>query len=201
MTTVAEMPTMSGSEVAPYLVTSDLFSWMVDQGIFPRDRRVFLWDGRLYEKMAKSKPHAAVQGAFTTELGRRLPQGYYLGPENPVRLDETHLPLPDLVVARGNALDYYETRYPDGRDVVLVVEVAVSSLAADLGPRLARYASTLPSAVYLVADVLNRQLLLHTLPQANGEYLQRVVTGPGGQLCLQIDGIDIEPIAYESVMR
>ena len=106
-----------------------------------------------------------------------------------------------MVVARGNPLDFYESRYPDGRDVVLVVEIAVSSLAADLGPRLTRYATTLPSAAYIVADVPNRRILLHSEPRADGTYLRQVVTGPGERLLIQLDGLDIEPIAYEEVMR
>src|SRR5271168_5172653 len=110
MTTVTELPVMSGFAEAPYLITSDLFTRMVEQGMFARDQRVFLWGGRLYEKMAKSKARAAVQNAFVGALARRLPQGLFVGAENPVRLDETHLPLPDLVVARGNPLDYFDTR-------------------------------------------------------------------------------------------
>ena len=201
MATVADMPLMSGFEETPYLITTELFTQMVEQGMIPRDRRVFLWGGRLYEKMAKSKAHSAVQNAFIGALSRRLPQGLFVGAENPVRLDETHLPLPDLVVARGNPLDYFDSRYPDGRDVLLVVEVAVSSLPDDLGARLSRYALTLPSAVDLVADVHHHQLLVHTRPSATGEYEERVITRPGEVLRLQLGGIDLEPIPFEEVMR
>jgi len=201
MATVAATPVMSGFEEAPYLITSDLFTQMVEQGMFPRERRVFLWGGRLFEKMAKSKAHAAVQNAFIGALSRRLPQGLFVGAENPVRLDETHLPLPDLVVARGNPLDYFDSRYPDGRDVLLVVEVAVSSLPEELGARRSRYASTLPSAVYLVADVPHHRLLVHIHPRATGEYAERVITCPGEVLRLQLGGVDLEPIPFEEVMR
>src|SRR4051794_21557238 len=101
MGNVAELPTRSGFEEIPFLITSDLFTRMVEQGMFPDDRRVFLWGGRLYEKMAKSKAHSAVQNAFIGALARRLPRGLFVGAENPIRLDESHLPLPDIVVARG----------------------------------------------------------------------------------------------------
>ncbi len=106
MTTLIERPATSAFEEELYVVTSDLFTQMVEQGMFPRDRRVFLWGGRLYEKMAKSKPHSAVQNAFIQALTQRLPQGLFVGAENPVHLDETHLPLPDLVVIRGKPLDF-----------------------------------------------------------------------------------------------
>ncbi|MBX6311325.1 MAG: Uma2 family endonuclease [Isosphaeraceae bacterium] len=140
MATVAEMLVTSGFEEAPYPLTSDVFCQMIEQGLIPRDRRVFLWGGRLYEKMAKTKAHAAVPNAFLGALARRLPPGLFVGAENPVRLDNIHVPLPNVVVVRGAPLDYFDTRYPDGRDVRLVVEVAVSSLPEDLGDRLSRYA-------------------------------------------------------------
>ena len=141
MSTVAEALSTLEYEEAPYVITSDVFARMVELGAFPSDSRVFLWDGRLYEKMAKSRPHAAVQNSFSAALSKRLPPGYFVGHENPVRLDEKHLPLPELIIVRGKSLDFFDTRYPDARDVVLVVEIAVTSLPADLGPRLSRYAA------------------------------------------------------------
>ncbi len=184
----------------PYAITSDEFARMVERGVFPADRRVVLWAGGLFEKLAKSKAHSAVQNALISAIGRRLPAGLFLGAENPVRLDDTHLPLPDLIVARGQPLDFYADRFPDGRDVLLVVEVAVTSLPADLGSRLALYGSCLPHADYLVADVPNRRMILHRGPRADGRFADRIVIGPGQALELQLDGRPIGPIRFEDVM-
>jgi Uma2 family endonuclease len=179
---------------------------MVEQGLIPQDRRVFLWDGRLYEKMAKSKAHSAVQNAFIGALARRLGPGLFVGAENPVRLDMTHVPLPDVVVARGAPLDYFDTRYPEGRDVALVVEVAVSSLPEDLGVRLLRYAAALPLAIYIVADVPHRQVLVHALPRPANDprgvgYDECTVVRPGDVIRLRLDDVELEPIPYGEVMR
>lgn len=207
MATVAAEPLLtSGFEEVPFPITSDMFTQMVEQGLIPHDRRVFLWGGRLYEKMAKSKAHAAVQSAFIGAFSRRLPPGLFLGAENPVRLDLTHLPLPDVVVARGAPVDFFDTRHPDARDVELVVEVAVSSLPDDLGARLSRYALTLPLAAYVVDDVSHRQILIHTNPRvtsdsSGGEYAEYTVVGPGATMRLRLGGVDVEPIPYEEVMR
>ena len=204
-TALATTPTEE-IQASPYPITSDLFGQMIAQGLFPSDSRVFLWGGRLYEKMAKTLPHASVQNAFLGAVARRLPPDLFLGAENPVRLDALHLPLPDLIVARGEPLDFFSSRYPDGRDVVLVIEVAVSSLAADLGPRLSRYALTLPGATYLMADVLHRRVLIHSDPSLNpktgqGEYGTRVEVGPGESIRLKLGGVEIDPIPFEEVMR
>jgi len=197
---------MGGVEEMPYPITSDVYFQMVEQGLIPHDRRVFLWGGRLYEKMAKSKSHSAVQNALNQALTRRIPSGLFVGNENPLRLDSTHVPLPDLVVVRGKPLDYFDTRYPEGHDVVLVVEVAVSSLPEDLGVRLSRYASALPLAAYVVADVLHHQILVHTTPRPSddpggGGYGDCSVVRPGGVIRLWLDGVELEPIPYEEVMR
>lgn len=206
MATVAEVLVTSGFEETSYPITSDVYFQMVEHGLIPPERRVFLWGGRLYEKMAKSKAHSAVQNAFIGALARRLPPGLFVGAENPVRLDDSHVPLPDVVVARGAPLDYFDTRYPDGRDVRLVVEVAVTSLPEDLGKHLSRYAQALPLAPYIVADVPHRQVLVHAQHQAAddlgaGRYGERSVVRPGEVIRLRLEGVDLEPIPYEEVLR
>ena len=206
MATVTEATEASVSEEAPYSITSDVYVQMVEQGLIPTERRVFLWGGRLFEKMAKTKAHAAVHCAFIGAIARRLPAGMFVGDENPVRLDDTHVPLPDVIVARGAPLDYYDTRYPDGRDVLLVVEVAVSSLPEDPGPRLARYARSLPMATYIVADIPHRQALVHTRPQVTddpspGRYGDRLAVRADEAIRLRLEGTDLEPIPFDEVMR
>lgn len=205
MATATEPSQSLLTEDQPFSISSELYERMVESGVIPWDRRVFLWDGRLFEKMAKSRDHAAVQAVFTTILARRLPEPYYVGPENPVRLDATHVPLPDLIVLKESPLRAHSTRYPDGRDVLLVLEVAVTSLPEDLGPRLARYASSLPLACYLVADVPGRRILIHKGPIAGegeqpGRYESVETVTAGGSLRLTIDGIALEPIPYEQLL-
>src|SRR5262245_7854202 len=80
----------------PYDLTADLFSRMVELGLIPRERRVFLRDGRLYEKMAKTKAHGSVGAGITMAVARRLPAGWGLWPESTIALDPTHAPLPDF---------------------------------------------------------------------------------------------------------
>lgn len=190
----------------PYPITSDIYGQMVESGLIPVDRLVYLWGGRLFEKMAKTKAHAGTHAGLITALARRLPADMFIAAENPVRLDPVHVPLPDVVVARGRAVELYQSRYPDGRDIVLIAEVAVTSRAQDLGDRLSRYALTLPDAIYIVADVKNRKLLVHRGPRAipetdRGEYTEVETVGPGQMLRLTIGGVALEPIPFEDVMR
>ena len=73
------------------------------------------------------------------------------------------MPLPDFSIIRG-PLDRYRRRWPGPEDVGLVVEVAVTSLAADLGKRASRYARA-GVPCYWVADAVNRRIIAHGRPR------------------------------------
>jgi hypothetical protein len=93
-------------------------------------------------------------------------------------------------------------RYPTSGDIALVVEVAVTSLPRDLGPRLAVFARRLPEAVYLVVDVSNRRIVIHRESQSEPPgYAQIETVGPGQALRLTIGGVELAPIPFEDVLR
>src|SRR3954469_3503711 len=105
MATVTEAapPSISTTDV-PFDLTTDLFSRMVEAGMIPQDRRVYLHEGRLYEKMAKTKAHGSVGAGITMTLAPRLPAGWSLWPESTIALDPTNAPLPDFAVVRSGDL-------------------------------------------------------------------------------------------------
>ena len=59
--------------------------------------------------------------------------------QNPLRLDDINEPEPDIAVLRPRA-DFYTTAHPGPADVLLVIEVADTSLAYDLGTKVPLYA-------------------------------------------------------------
>ena len=93
-------PSQAPAADVPYDLTIDLFSRMVESGLIPPDRRVFLTNGRLYEKMAKTKAHGYVGAAINRAVHRRLPDGWSLWPESTIVLDPTNAPLPDFALVR-----------------------------------------------------------------------------------------------------
>ncbi len=203
MATVAEpsasLPPPRG---APFEVTSDLFFRMIELGLIPGDRRVYLWSGGLCEKMAKTVAHAIGAIAIQEALRKRLPPGWLLWPENPIRLDARHAPLPDIPVVRGS-LDLYrrENRHPEAGDVGLLVEVSVSSLAADLGEVLETFARALVPA-YWVADVKGRRVIAHQNPRVidgRGEYARVEPFGKGQEVPLVLDGVEVARIPVDEL--
>ncbi len=202
--TEAQAPQAQAARM-PYDLTIDLFSRMVESGLIPQDRRVFLSDGRLYEKMAKTKAHGFVGAAINGSLNRRLPEGWSLWPESTIALDPTNAPLPDFAVVRSaNPLDYASpARYPGPGDVGLLIEVAVTSLRDDLTTALEQYArASIPA--YWVVDVPGRRILVHADPRVidgRGEYARVETYRPGQSLPLVLDGREVARIPFDELLR
>jgi len=99
---------------------------MAEVGIIGRDERVELIDGRIVAKDQIRSPHAwCVNRCVGIFAGRG---DGLLSVQNPIRLGDNGEPQPDLVVMRPETpMD----RHPRPEDILLVVEVADSSLAYD----------------------------------------------------------------------
>jgi Uma2 family endonuclease len=178
---------------------------MIEAGVVPEDRRVFLRDGRLYEKTAKTKSHGYVGAALNRALISRLPEGWSVWPECTVVLDARNAPLPDFSVIRGsNPLDYgAPERYPVAGDVGILIEVAVTSLRGNLTLSLGTYARA-GVAVYWVVDVVGRRILVHSEPRMvgqRGEYGRVESYGPGQVVPLVLDGVEVGRVPVDEVVR
>jgi Uma2 family endonuclease len=173
-------------------LTSDEFLAMVEAGIFEDDRRVFLWAGRVYEKMAKTQSHAIASVLINKALVKRLPEEWEVSPENPVRLDGTHVPLPDYAVVRG-PFQQYSDHPPRPEDVGLIIEIAVSILSRDVRERAEQFARAGVPA-YWVIDVNGRQILEHRDPQTvdgGRRYATIRCAAPGEEIELILDGVSV----------
>jgi Uma2 family endonuclease len=193
-TAIAAAPPRTSSGDVPYDLTIDLVSRMVESGLIPQDRRVFLRAGRLYEKMAKTKAHGYVGAAIDRAVNRRLPDGWSLWPESTVVLDPTNAPLPDFAVPE---------RYPGPGDIGLLIEVAVTSLHDDLTRTLEQYARALIPVDWVV-DVPGRRILVHTEPRVvdgKGEYARVETYRPGQSLPLVLDGQEVALIPFDELLR
>lgn len=178
---------------------------MVESGLIPHDRRVYLERGRLFEKMAKSKAHGYVGAAINRSVARRLSENWSLWPESTIKLDAANAPLPDFAVIRcANPLDFASpARYPEASDVGLIIEVAMTSLQADLTHALDLYARFL-IPVYWVVDIAGGRVLVHSVPkvvEGVGEYTRVEIYRSGDSIPLVLDGEEITKIAIEEFLR
>lgn len=205
MATAVEAPAMGlGGDEAVVDLTTPLFFAMIEAGLLPPDRRVFLWGGRLCEKMAKTVAHALTAYAIGEALRPLLGHDWLIWPENPIALDERHAPLPDVTVIRG-PIDVYahERRHPGPGDVGLIVEVGVSSLALDLTERAEKFARALVPC-YWVADVAGRRIIEHADPEVVagvGRYARVRPYAMGDEIPLVLDGRELGRLAVTALLR
>ena len=114
-----------------YRMTVEQYEAMAASGAIPASHRVHLINGYLVEKMTHNPPHTVADIRCGKELDRVIPRGWHVRPGKPIRIPgRDSEPEPDRCVVRGT-MDDYDERHPGPEDIVLIVEIADSSLAED----------------------------------------------------------------------
>jgi Uma2 family endonuclease len=126
-------------QIARRQFTVDDFYRMAEAGIFTEDDRVELIDGEIVEMSPVGSRHAACVMRLTTLLTEQLGRTAIVNVQNPLRLHRKAEPLPDVVVLKPRA-DFYSESHPGPEDVLLVVEVADTTLAYDRRVKVPLYA-------------------------------------------------------------
>ena len=170
---------------------------MVASGAFKGRNRFQLIDGLLVAKMTQNPPHTISDDLCGQSLARVMP-GWYIRPAKPVRLPgQATMNEPDRCVVRGQARNY-RGQHPGPADIVLVVEVADSSLADDreLGTKVYAPAG-LP--VYWIVNLVDRQVEVYSSPGPGG-YQSCAVFRSGQIIPVVVDGQQIGEIAVDDVL-
>jgi Uma2 family endonuclease len=142
---------------------------MIESGVFDRTvrRRLEFIKGEIREMTPIGSMHEVIADRLTEWSFQGLPEGKaWVRVQNSIGLPELEsAPEPDIAwVARR---DYSQSR-PTGADVLLVVEVAHSSLSYDRGEKAALYA-TASISDYWVVNLRDGRVEVHRDP-SNGEY-------------------------------
>ena len=185
----------------PFRLTADAYYRMIDAGAIGDNDRVELWEGQLVEKMGKNRPHVIAQTKLIAALNRVVPEGWYVTPEAPLEVNAISVPEPDLTVVRG-APDDYPRRPPTANDVALVVEVADSSVAKDVGRMLTAYSAS-GVAAYWVLNIPSRRLECYAEPTGGGlgaAYQSRSDYGPGMSVPLILDGRPVAELLVDDLL-
>ena len=187
------------SEEVPYLISTEEFYRMLEGEVFPREARVGLWNGWIYEKMSKTQAHAVAGMKTQNALMRILPVGWTLSGENPITVSPNRAPLPDLIVLRGQPDDYIDRR-PVAADVGLVVEFSMTSLKFDTGSKLVAYASTgIPA--YWVLNLVDGVVLVHSDPiPSEGRFASVATVKRGESFPFFLDGAQVCLIAASDLL-
>lgn len=154
-------------EATRHLVTYEELHALCDQGFFENRSRVVLLDGEIHIMADDGYRHINWTMALMQRLVRALPKDrYFIGVQTTLRLSRHNAPSPDIYVLDG--------RLPDGEvpaaKILLVVQVADTSLQADLTDSAARYARH-GVREFWVLDAKARALVIHRGPH-DGAYAE-----------------------------
>jgi Uma2 family endonuclease len=136
------------------------YEQLVEKGIFAPGDRVELIDGLLIVAEPQSATHYTAIKLVERALARAFGEGWHTRSQAPIALDETSEPEPDVAVVRGD-LRAYTAAHPD--DPVLVVEVALTSLALDREHKASLYARA-GRPEYWIVNLVDRVLEVYRDP-------------------------------------
>lgn len=121
-------------------ISCDRYHEMIASGGLKEDDHVELIHGYLVTKMSIGSNHSGMVNRLNRLLGKLLGDAVIVIIQNPVTIHEYSEPEPDVVVAKFRD-DYYAGGHPQPEDILLVIEVADSSLAFDRDAKIPLYAS------------------------------------------------------------
>ena len=164
-------------------------SHLVKTGAIDEDGSFELWEGEIVEVSPKYNRHAVWEAALVRLLNRTLPDELRVGPAPSVFFDEATFLEPDITVVPDGILPE-DVRGPD---LLLVVEVASTSLRRDLRRKAELYAR-FGVRHYWVLDAERRRAFVHRL-QPDGTYGAPEEHGPEAVLVTPFEPVVEVPLA------
>ena len=149
-----------------HLVTAQEYLRMGETGVFAPDARLELIEGEIFEMAPIGPPHAAAVRTLTELMYERVGRRATVSVQAPLIAGQLSVPEPDLALLKPRS-DRYASAHPGRADVMLVIEVADTTLRADLETKVPLYARAAVPEVWVVA-VGERAVHVFREPGING---------------------------------
>jgi Uma2 family endonuclease len=157
--------------------TADEYERLVELGIFRHDERLELIEGDIVEMAPIGNGHAVCAANLHELLVLGVARRTLVWGPGPARLALDSVPEPDLALLRRRS---YKTGSPRPDDILLIVEVADSSLRYDRTTKLRLYARA-GIREYWIVGVEGEWIELYRVPEGDG-YRERRRFGRGERL-------------------
>jgi Uma2 family endonuclease len=158
-------------QVQRWAFTVDDYHRLAEVGILTEDDRVELIDGEIIKMSPIGSRHVGCVNRLNAILVHRAGSAAIVFVHNPIHIDEYTEPEPDVALLRHRP-DFYSKSLASPEDVLLIVEVADTSLEYDRTVKLATYARAGIPEVW-IADLAGDVIEACSEP-VNGAY-QRVL--------------------------
>jgi len=153
--------------IVRHRLTVEDYQRMGEAGILHEDARVELIDGEIIDMSPIGSRHSGTVNQLSRLFERAIGEHAIVAAQNPFILGNHSEPQPDIALLKPRD-DFYKHSHPQSRDVLLVVEVAESSLRYDREIKIPLYARHGIPEVWLV-DLENNQLRVFSDP-SEGAY-------------------------------
>jgi hypothetical protein len=160
-------------------ISVERFQRMIDRGVLTKDDRVELIQGEMIDMPPIGSRHAFSVTELGMRLTRAVSEGLRVAIQCPLVLATDSQPEPDLMLLREKVGNYAEA-LPAPQDVLLLVEVADTSLDYDRVTKLPLYAQHGIAEVWIV-NLRERQIEVYQQPGTKG-YVSRHDRKPGERL-------------------
>ena len=168
------MPSTATDRPRPHRLSVDDYHRMAAAGILGEDARVELIEGAIIDMTPIGSRHAGSVTQLNRALEHSIGDTALVWVQNPIALDPHTEPQPDLALLRPRE-DFYKSGHPRPADILLIIEVADTSLAYDRDIKLPLYARAgIPEAWLVDPDAATLTRL--TSPSADGYRQEEVAT-------------------------
>ncbi len=142
------------SAPTPYRFTREEYYRMWESGLFS-DKRVELLDGEIITMPPQNAPHAGKIHRIVRALFSLVGTNFSIRGQAPIILNDWSEPEPDVAICRFDANDYQD-EHPTASDVLVVMEVAKTSLAYDRSRKTEAYATSGIPEYWIINLIDNR---------------------------------------------
>ncbi len=147
-------------------ITVTEYDLMIESGVFDENDQIELLNGVIIEKMPKGTKHATLNDIVATRFINELGHRACVRNQNPIWLDEFSEPEPDIVLAAPPFERYFEN-HPTPEEILLILEIADSTLEYDRNTKGAAYARA-GIRQYILLNVQEKTLEDYREPGADG---------------------------------
>jgi Uma2 family endonuclease len=150
--------------LAKHSFTVSEYERMGETGVFAPDSRLELIEGEIIEISPIGSRHAACVQLVSDLIKDAIERKFSVRTQHPVVLDDFSEPQPDVAVVTFRP-DYYRDAHPRPQDILLVVEVADTTVEKDRLVKTRLYARAgIPEA--LIFNLIEDQLEYYSRPAA-----------------------------------
>lgn len=162
-------------QVKRHLISVERYDQMIAAGVLHEDERLELLGGEIIEMSPIGISHAVCVNRLNKLFNRSLPEEFIVSVQNPIHLDMLSEPEPDIAILQPRD-DFYAGGHPEPEDVILLIEVAETSLLYDRERKLPQYAQAGIPEVWIV-NLIEQQIEVYTRPSPQGYQQTAIFNG------------------------